>query len=119
MRVFISWSGAESNNVATAISEWLPNVLQATQPWFSPKNLAKGSQWASELFQALEKSKVGIFCLTPSNIHSPWIAFEAAACSTKVGGKVFTYLYKLQPAAVDGPLAIFNHSVANIVTLCD
>lgn len=98
--------------VAAALSEWLPEVLQAVRPWFSPTHLNKGVRWAEELFGVLEKSQLGIMCLTAENLRSPWIAFEAAACTTKVGGKVFTYLLRLDPSQIDGPLAVFNHTLA-------
>lgn len=113
MQIFISWSGRESHAVAQALSDWIPNVLQSAQPWFSPESLQKGVRWADELFTALERSKVGIFCITPSNVGSPWVSFEAAACSTKIGGRVFTLLHRIAPAEVGGPLAIFNHTVTH------
>ena len=82
MQVFISWSGSESQAMAKALADWLPNVLQAAKPWFSPEHLQKGSRWAEELFSVLENSRVGVFCITPSNVHSPWVSFEAIPLHT-------------------------------------
>ena len=98
--------------MAKALADWLPNVVQAVKPWFSSEHLQKGSRWAEELFSVLENSRVGVLCITPSNVHSPWVSFEAAACSTKVGGRVFTLLHRIPSAEVNGPLGIFNHTVS-------
>ncbi len=111
MKIFISWSGNQSQAIGKALSDWIPNVLQSVEPWISTENLKKGMRWAEELFKVLENSRVGIFCLTQSNVTSPWIAFEAAACSTKVAGKVYTLLYGLQSADITGPLIAFNHTL--------
>jgi hypothetical protein len=111
MKIFISWSGNQSQAIGKALSDWIPNVLQSVEPWISTENLKKGMRWAEELFKVLENSRVGIFCLTPSNVTSPWIAFEAAACSTKVAGKVYTLLYGLKSADITGPLIAFNHTL--------
>jgi hypothetical protein len=114
MKVFVSWSGDQSRKVGEELKRWLRCVLQAVQPWFSPEDLGKGQPWAHELVRQLHEVKVGVFCLTPGNISAPWIAFEAAACMVKTEGRVFTYLHGIaKPTDVTGPLAIFNHSIAD------
>src|SRR5258707_599889 len=42
MRVFLSWSGERSAAVAAAFPEWLPNVIQAVQPWMSASDIEQG-----------------------------------------------------------------------------
>ena len=77
MGVFISWSGETSKAVALALREWLPLVIQAVHPWASDEDLRKGVRWGAELADRLQKTDLGICCLTPDNLAAPWLHFEA------------------------------------------
>ena len=50
-------------------------------PWLSSADIDKGSRWATDVAAKLETSKIGIICVTPGNLHSDWILFEAGALS--------------------------------------
>jgi hypothetical protein len=80
MLVFISWSGLRSKHVAEALEDWLAQVIQAVEPWIS-QDIDKGSRWGAEIADRLERSKVGIICLTKNNLNSKWIHYEAGALS--------------------------------------
>jgi hypothetical protein len=79
--VFISWSGLRSGAVAEALRNWLPKVINALKPWLSTTDIDKGARWSTDVAVRLEVAKAGIICLTPSNLHSDWILFEAGALS--------------------------------------
>lgn len=79
MKVFISWSGTTSCEVAKLLSEWIGNVLQGVKCWYSPDDIEKGSLWFNEIGDVLSSNNFGIICLTSDNINSPWILFEAGA----------------------------------------
>jgi len=79
MKVFISWSGPLSRKLAEAIRSWIPAVLQAARPYFTPDDVEKGTRWGQEVSKELELSSVGVFCLTSDNLEAPWIMFEAGA----------------------------------------
>src|SRR5262245_43236095 len=114
MRVFISFSGDRSAKVASIIREWLPKVIQATRPWMSETDIEKGTRWVSEISGVLAEAAVGIICVTPENIHSPWLAFEAGALSKALSAsRVCTYLFDLSPANLPFPLAMFQATQAN------
>ncbi len=81
MKVFISWSGERSKAVAQAWHDWLPNVIQAVEPWMSETDIAKGARWGMDMARELDETRVGIICLTPENLNAPWILFEAGALS--------------------------------------
>ena len=73
MKVFISWSGTLSHRVATLLRDWLPNVLQAVEPWLSSQDIAPGAMWLVEVSAQLEAVEVGIICLTAENLDSSWL----------------------------------------------
>lgn len=113
MEVFISWSGERSRVAAEALREWLPKIINAIEPWLSSTDIEKGSRWSSEISGRLEKAKAGIICLTPGNLHSDWILFEAGALSkTVTNTHVCTFLIDLQQSQVSWPLAQFQHTAA-------
>jgi hypothetical protein len=110
MRVFISWSGDRSRGIADILRRWLPSVLQAVRPYFSPDDVAKGSRWNSEIAKELEASRVGLLILTPENQDAPWLLFEAGALAKNLDrSKVCPILFGgLEPTDVKGPLVQFQ-----------
>src|SRR5947209_17570002 len=114
MKVFISWSGERSKAVAEALRYWLPNVIQALEPWMSADDIERGTRWRSGLASELEQSSVGIICLTQENLDSTWIHFEAGALSKQQQNTyVCTLLCDVEPTDVREPLAQFQHTRAN------
>lgn len=111
MKVFISWSGARSRNVAAALNDWLCRVIQAVQPFFSPE-IEKGAKWSGELDAALEDTHFGIVCLTPDNLDSTWIHYEAGALAKTKDAMVWTFLHGITAGDVRQPLGRFQHTVA-------
>ena len=43
VKVFISWSGPTSEKLGDAIRNWLPNVIQSIEPYFTPADVDKGA----------------------------------------------------------------------------
>lgn len=111
MKVFLSWSGPQSRVVAEALNDWLPRVIQVVRPFFSPE-IEKGARWSGELDEALEGTSFGIICLTPQNLKSTWIHYEAGALSKLRDARVWTFLLDLTPGDVGQPLGRFQHTVA-------
>lgn len=109
MLVFISWSGQRSKAIAEALETWLAQVIQAVEPWIS-QDIDKGLRWGAEIADRLERSKVGIICLTKSNLDARWIHFEAGALSKTKDAYVCTLLLDIKPSDVEQPLAQFQHT---------
>src|SRR5699024_5920162 len=105
LHVFLSWSMQRSGDVAKAFREWLPSVLQNVKPYYTSDDLSKGSRWSSEIRGELESSDFGIIFLTPENVQSPWILFEAGALSKLEKSRVAPLLIGLEPTDISGPLA--------------
>lgn len=117
MKVFISWSGERSRLVAAALKEWLPDVLQGVEAWFSQEDVGKGTRSIEEITQALADASAGIVCITPENAtYAPWLLFEAGALSKAVPNAkpfVCTYLFGLTYTDIPaGPLVWFQHTLA-------
>ena len=111
MKVFLSWSGQRSKEVASLLSDWLCCVIQASRPWISTRDLDRGSLWFGEINDQLKDTTVGIICLTQENKGRPWILFEAGALAKGLStSRVCTLLVDLEPKDIEDPLAQFNHT---------
>lgn len=109
MKAFISWSGQQSKELGEAIRDWIPLVLQAVTPYFTPSDIEKGTRWSNDIAKELEASSLGIFCITRENIRAPWILFEAGALSNSIDkSHVCPILFGVSPADIEGPLKQFQ-----------
>jgi hypothetical protein len=109
MKVFISWSGERSREIGDAFRQWLPSVLQAVKPYFSPDDIAKGTRWATDIAKELDACRLGLLILTPENVKASWLLFEAGALSKTIDkSKVCPILFDLELSDVTGPLVQFQ-----------
>jgi hypothetical protein len=109
VRVFLSWSNPRSQAIAESLKGWLPQVIQAVEPWFSSQDIDAGSRWSNEVQQQLDECKAGILCMVPDNTTSAWIHFEAGALSKTVQKTmVIPDLDGLKPNDLKPPLSQFN-----------
>jgi len=109
MKVFISWSGDRSRQVAKALRKWLPHVIQRVDPWMSDEDISGGSRWLREIEDQLQETSYGIICLTPENVEEPWLNFEAGALAKSIDDSfVCPYLLDLEPSDVPPPLSSFQ-----------
>lgn len=107
MKVFISWSGDRSRELAEGLRSWLPVVLQAAEPWTSSTDLQAGANWVKEIEFQLRETRVGVVCLTPENLRAPWVLHETGALWAR-GSIVIPYLLGFDPPELIGPLAQFQ-----------
>jgi hypothetical protein len=110
MKVFLSWSRDRSKSVATALEQWIPDVLQEVEPWIS-SDIGAGQRWNREIDKELSKTDFGILCLTRENLQERWILFEAGALAKRVGedARVVPYLIDdLRPEDLKPPLGLFQ-----------
>jgi hypothetical protein len=111
LKVFLSWSGSRSQEVANLLNDWLCCVIQASRPWISTRDLDRGSLWFGEISDQLKDTTVGIICLTQENKNRPWILFEAGALAKGLStSRVCTFLIDLAPKDIEDLLAQFNHT---------
>lgn len=106
--VFISWSVEKSvsHQMALALRDWLPNVIQTVSCFVSSDDIGPGEVWYNQLTSALEESTCGILCLTKEGVEKPWVLFEAGAMATKFErAKVIPLLIGIAPSDVQFPIA--------------
>jgi len=109
MKVFLSWSGERSKQLALCLKNWLPKVIQSLEPWMSAEDIRAGGRWLLEIGTQLEETSFGVVCLTPENLKEPWILFEAGALGKMLRtASVCPYLLGVEPSTITGPLAQFQ-----------
>lgn len=110
MKVFISWSGKTSGQLAKVLREWLPSVIQVVKPHYSSDDIEKGSRGNRIMGKELEEAEVGVLCLTRENLEAPWIMFEAGALSKRLDkSRVCPILFDgLGTTDLKGPLVNFQ-----------
>jgi len=102
MDIFISWSGDRSGALALALSKWLRTVNHHFHPWTS-EDIERGGRWFETIGDKLANCRVGIVCVTPENLDSPWLFFEAGALSKTLGrSRICPLLLGMLPSAIDG-----------------
>jgi hypothetical protein len=112
MKVFMSWSGDRSREVAKLLDYWIKCVVQATKPWISTSGIDSGSIWFNQINSELQDTTFGIICLTKENKNAPWILFESGALAKGLASsRVCTFLIDLDTKDVRDPLAQFNHTL--------
>jgi hypothetical protein len=112
MKVFISWSGERSKQVAELLNDWIQCVIQAVSPWMSSKDIDRGALWFTQITDQLANTSIGIVCLTKENKNKPWILFESGALAKGLSSnRVCTFLIDLVPTDLKNPLAQFNHTL--------
>lgn len=107
-KVFISWSGPQSKEVALALRDWIPSITTKVSLWLSSESLEAGKPWFEEIGKALRQSQFCIACMTSENEESSWIAFEAAIVLGASGqpGRVLPLIFR--SVDLQGPLKQFQ-----------
>lgn len=108
MKVFISWSGELSKNIAEVIKTWLPCIIQSVEVFFSPDDIEKGENWNTKVSTELFECKYGIICLTKENVSAPCIHFESGALAKALDSRVATLMINVTPTDIKGPLSRYQ-----------
>lgn len=109
MKVFLSWSGKSSQSVALVLKDWLPQVIQVIEPYVSSEDIGKGERWSVDIAKELDTTNFGVLCVTKSNVHAPWLNFEAGALSKAFEkSRVSPFLLDIKPTDISGPLVQFQ-----------
>jgi TIR domain len=113
MKLFISFSGETSHQIAQNVRNFLTLILPAVKPFLTSADVDKGARWAGEISRELGQSNYGIICLTADNLQSQWLAFEAGALAKQVEARAATLLFGLNHEQVPYPLKMFQGTLFN------
>lgn len=109
MKVFISFSGQRSQALAEILRKHIPHIIDVDL-FLSQSDIEPGARWAETLTTKLEETDYGILVLTPDNLKSEWLHFEAGALTKHREGRACTLIFDdVKFANVEGPLAQFHH----------
>jgi hypothetical protein len=106
VKVFITWSGALSEDVASALNDFLPDVIQTIRPFFSSDSVRSGQRWFEKIGAELEMTTFGLAVVTKDNHdRSPWLYYEAGALARETTkAQLAVFLVDLSPRDLRGPL---------------
>lgn len=115
-KVFISWSGALSKEVATVMRDLLPHIFDGVDPFMSEEDIGAGERGLAKISDELADTSFGIVVVTQANQQTQWLNFEAGALSKNVHNNA-----RVAPLLVDfpmksdatGPLAQFQANLLN------
>jgi tetratricopeptide (TPR) repeat protein len=75
----------------------------------SERDIGAGQRWNEQISARLRNTHFGIICLTPENLHAPWLLFEAGAVAkTLEVARVVPVLFDMRKADLGLPLAQFQ-----------
>lgn len=95
--------------MASSLRDWLPGVIQSLTPWLSSYDIPKGERWLPTIERTMQEVDVAILCLTPENIRSPWLLFEAGSFSNwSSAPRIFIYALGISLKSLIGPLSQFQ-----------
>jgi hypothetical protein len=110
MKLFLSWSGERSRQMAESLRRLFPLIVQDLDVFLSAHDIESGARWARELANSLDQSSFGILCLTPDNLDSKWLYFEAGALTKHSEGRACCLLIGgLESPDVPLPLSQFQN----------
>nr|WP_320194315.1 TIR domain-containing protein [uncultured Desulfobacter sp.] len=102
------WAGERSHSIVRKLKEFLEFVVRGPKDFISD-DIEGGRLWRVAIAGQLESSSFGIACLTPDNLRSHWLHFEAGALSKAVGqAHVIPFLIGPETTDVEGPLSDFQ-----------
>jgi hypothetical protein len=99
-KVFISWSGNLSKQVAVVWHDLLSHLFDAVVPFMSEADIGAGERGLARIETELADTLFGIIVVTQENQRSQWLNFEAGALSKNLPDAE----NRVAPCLVDFPL---------------
>lgn len=108
MKIFLSWSGDISKEIAHILEYSFTNIIQSLEIFCSDKDIAKGEFWPERLLNELNECDYGIICLTSENINSRWLNFEAGMMCRKFNKDISVINFNIDEDEIKQPLSFFQ-----------
>jgi len=110
MKIFIGWAGERGKKTAGLLGAWLPSMIPDLEPWISMDS-ANGERFTPEIAVKIQKSRIGIFCLTSDNLDDGWLLFEADTLVKLNSITVCNFLLDIQPSDIKPPFSLFQSMI--------
>ena len=108
MKIFLSWSGSKSHEVALLMKSWFEDLLVSIETFISSEIIG-GRRWRHIITEELKNCSCGVIFITRDNQTNPWLMFEAGALSNRIDeALVIPILIDLKQAEVIDPLNSFQ-----------
>lgn len=111
-KLFISWSGEYTKQVALVLRTWLEELFDNVKPFVSDRDIDPGARSMRVIEAELADTSFGIVVVTKENQGATWLNFEAGALSKVVGDSVNRVVPLLMdmdsPAELTGPISQFQ-----------
>lgn len=112
-KIFLSWSDYRSKELAKIIKPIIESLTRI-EVFFS-EDIEKGADWWKTVLKELNDSNAFVTILTPENINSNWIHYEAGAFLTKENDSL--YILKCftenEDYKIERPLGSFQASMCS------
>ena len=110
MRIFISWSGNTSHEVAKILYDWLLKMNIPALELFISDEMDLGKAWLPILKTKLGTADGGIFCFTKENVNAPWLFLEAGIlCVTRQEPFILPFLFGVNSSEIKRPFSDFQN----------
>ncbi|HMO44791.1 MAG TPA: TIR domain-containing protein [Rubrivivax sp.] len=114
MRAFICWSESRSGDLAARLASWLPGVCGPELDCVISTQFQAGVPWLQQLLRELDAADAAIICLTPENLRSAWMHFEAGMVFRGGQDRVLPYFLGTKVPNIAGPLSISQAKTATL-----
>lgn len=113
MKLFISWSGRRSKEIAKILYDWIPQILQSVTPFMSDVDVQSGERSLDIINTSLKDTSFGILIVTKDNMDNPWLNYEAGALYKGLDGNhVVPILFEgMKFSDIQGPLTQFQGKI--------
>ena len=78
--------------------------------WMSSQDIGKGKPWFGSISEQLAKSEVCIICVTPENLDSRWLMYEAGAIAHARIARVYYGALDPKGGAVEHGARVFDQA---------
>jgi hypothetical protein len=118
MKVFICWSGDDSKELAEELRQLIHKIFPRKDVKVELSyDLRTGQVWLPGLIKKLGRTQFGVLCVTPSNLNSDWLLFEAGVLFMTTTFKsdkcLCPYLMGVRPSDLPAPLGMFQAVTAD------
>lgn len=76
MKVFLNWSGEESRRIASLLRDWLPEVINALEPWLAADSFGRENRWLEVNAGPFSEAGMIVACVTTANAGEDWKSLD-------------------------------------------